>query len=126
MAENLFNPTASAALSVDGGDKPPKKPAPKPVKVTPKHVPPPVIDTEKNNVNYWKEHPLITEHKDGMLRPWGEDTTAMPSNPNLLPKQMMPPILPSDKAAGLSNTYYPAREQNKGKAVATVNSNIYR
>lgn len=47
-------------------------------------------DFPKPGDPYWKTHPIVTEHKDGSVRHWGEDSTTM-KNPNVLPKQMLPP-----------------------------------
>src|SRR5580700_2190198 len=57
---------------------------------------------------------LGTEHADGTVRQWGEDIKLPPIPPELAKKKKAPPV--SDKAAGLSNTYYPANQQNQGKA----------
>lgn len=50
-----------------------------------------------NNDPYWKKHPLQTEHSDGTVRTWGDDT--LKRNPNVLPKQMLPPrsVEPKDQ-----------------------------
>lgn len=111
MKEDIFDPSASAA----GVSKPPPKKKevksthlaaahgvikPKPASATTGSFPPP-------GDPYWKQHPLLTEHKDGTIRPWGEDTTAM-KNPNTLPVQMLPPSTKdlSDKAKAYSSNYY--------------------
>lgn len=106
---NLFDPNSAAALSTkptDEGDG--DKDKPKPTKKHAVQVAPIVItDFPKPGDPYWKQHPLVTEHKDGSLRQWGEDSTQMVKNPNVLPKQMPPPTLDlSDKAKGYSNNYY--------------------
>ena len=132
MATNTFDPTETAAavtgakpIKATGGTKPghhppPKKKiaAPAPAQVTP------TDNFPKPGDPYWKTHPIMTEHSDGTVRQWGEDTIPHVQNPNLLPKQMLPPQpVMSDKAAGLSSTYYPSQNQNKGKAIPTIKSN---
>jgi len=66
------------------------------------------------DAEWFKKHPLQTEHADGTVRTWGEDTLAK-KNPYVLPKQMLPPVPEpkggssknlSDKAKGYSNYYY--------------------
>lgn len=125
---NLFNPVDSAAM----GARMPKKKEP----VRPNElaalpdllkkrpiIPPPKKPANNKIPNgfpgpndpYWKTHPLLTEHKDGTVRQWGEEPTPA-TNPNLLPKQMLPPAMPvkqnkptpdlSDKAKGYSSNYY--------------------
>lgn len=110
MAENLFNPAASAALTnLPGGEKgdKPTHPPKRKVKAQPVNtVSKAPVGFPAPNDPYWKQHPLLTEHKDGTVRAWGEDTTAI-KNPNTLPKQMLPPTLDlSDKAKGYSANYY--------------------
>jgi len=53
---------------------------------------------------YWKSHPILTEHKDGTVRQWGEDTVA-DKNQNTLPKQMMPPTLGKPVGAAKKDYY---------------------
>ena len=97
MENNLFNPNEAAA-ALTGNPKHPKgksDPHPKhPNKQEPVQASIDVDSTgfPKPGSPYWKEHPLITEHSDGTVGPWGGDTTKR--NPNLLPKQMLPPPPP--------------------------------
>lgn len=42
------------------------------------------------------------------------------------PAAVKPQVIPSDKAVGYSSTYYPANGQQRGKAVETVHSNIFK
>lgn len=135
IPKNPFDPS-DAARSV--ADEPVNKPTPKPKPVHhaaipngSKKVTTPIKQAAITPVGafpppgdpYWKEHPLLTEHKDGTVRQWGEDTTAI-KNPNVLPKQMLPQQ--SDKANGTSSRYYPTTEQNKSKALPEIKSENYR
>jgi hypothetical protein len=127
MPKDNFNPTDSAAMMT--------KSVPLKKKVEPTHLaalPPllknkPIIQPPKkpkvtieqkpiSDDEYFKKHPLMTEHADGTVRPWGEDTTARKS-PYTLPKQILPPPTEtepnnkrtldlSDKAKGYSDYYY--------------------
>lgn len=81
VATNPINPAHLAAMP-DLSKKKPIILPPKPAK-TDSSFPAP-------NDPYWKTHPILTEHKDGTVRQWGEDSTTM-KNPNVLPKQMLPP-----------------------------------
>lgn len=143
---NPFDPTDAA---ISATDKPIKKKEPQSAKehhaAIPKGSKPTVtaeMPTVKATTNfpaagdpYWKQHPLQTEHNDGSVRQWGEDTTAV-RNPNLLPQQMMPPLTPvpvvknqldlSDKATGKDNNYMNKRDQNKGPAIPEIKSNNYK
>lgn len=123
MAENPFNPTDSAAMltksvPIKKQFKPQELAAMPPgFKNKPIILPPKPAKTgfSANDDPYWKEHPLQTEHKDGTVRTWGEDTT---KNPYTLPKQILPPPSTgeqpsgkpakdlSDKAKGYSDYYY--------------------
>lgn len=111
--KDLFDPTVSAAMA--NIEDPSIKPKHKVVK-KPKPAPAMSVTTNfpKPGDPYWKQHPLLTEHKDGSVKQWGEDATVV-NNPNLLPKQMLPPVTTpqnkptlhlSDKAKGYSDNYY--------------------
>lgn len=148
MAKQYFNPVDSAAMLTNN---PPVKKEVKPnelaslppsLKKKPVILPPKKANTvptiEQGGIGfpppgspYWKANPLETEHKDGTIRRWGEDTTA--NSPYTLPKQMLPPPSEStqpsspdmsDKAKGMSNSYYSGKDSPKGKAVQTTHSNI--
>lgn len=129
-----FNATDTAAMVTQSPRKPqPIKPQdlaalPDLTRKKPIILPPKPANTgfPDNNDPYWKAHPLETQHNDGTIREWGEQL----HNPNLLPKQMLPPpsnpdkLEPSDKAKGFSNNYYSSRDQQKTKAVPTTKSNM--
>lgn len=126
-----FNPTDTAAMVPKNPvKKQPLKPQdlaalPDLIKSRPIILPPKPANTgfPSNDDPYWKAHPLETQHDDSTIREWGEQG----HNPNLLPKQMLPPpsnIEPSDKAKGLSGTYYASRDQQRSKAISTIKSNM--
>lgn len=149
MAKQYFNPVDSAAMLTTN---PPVKKVVKPTELAslppslknkPVILPPKKAKTgptiEQGNIGfpppgspYWKANPLETEHKDGSIRHWGEDTTANKS-PYTLPKQILPPPStstqpsspdPSDKTKGLSNSYYSSKDNPKAKSAQTTHSNI--
>jgi hypothetical protein len=112
--KKVLNPVEMAAMP----DLTKKKPVILPPKKAPlKHGEVKVTTSDgfpKPGDPYWKDHPIITEHSDGTVRRWGDDTTNR-KNPNTLPTQMMPPSgVPtgkpqldlSDKAKGYSSYYY--------------------
>ncbi len=106
---------------IGGGDPPIKK---KPT------VSPQQINFPAPNDPYWKEHPLITEHRDGTLRLWGEEppkdntlNDILLKNNLMHPTQQVgqvPTTVPSDKALNYSSTYYPSNGQMKGKTPDTI------
>lgn len=103
---NPYSPVDSAAMATGGKlSKSPTKGV-KPVNhaAVPKHVSKPIGTKIPPNVSpdpsgfpgpndpYWKKNPILTEHKDGTVRRWGEDIPDTVNQPqNTLPKQMMPP-----------------------------------
>lgn len=135
MTTDPFNPADSAAAIT----KTPRSPQVKAVKPVVKTVTP--VKPQQSNgfpppgSDYWKQHPLLTEHKDGTVRQWGEDLSAQ-RNPNLLPQQMIPPPAPipvvrpmldfSDKSKGKDNNYINTRDQNKSAAIPEIKSNNYK
>ena len=106
MATDSFNPAESAAAVTK---TPVTDPKPKSVnhaavphnsKKVKMPIPAPTVEVKQTNNGfpapgdpYWKKHPIETEHQDGSVRKWGEDTTQV-KNPNTLPKQMPPPPTP--------------------------------
>lgn len=77
-----------------------------------------------NNSPYWKTNPLMTEHPDGSFRAWGEKP-----NPYIPPTQFNPTnpnnVLPTDKALGQSNIFYPSNTQPTLQSPPTIHSNNY-
>lgn len=93
------------------------------------------LPTDNNNDPYWKSHPFLTQHD-----PMVEDSTPWGYKPHLLglPEQafnpqagirvnpqypqQVPPVVPSDKALGKSNTYYSGRSQPQAKTPDAIES----
>lgn len=73
-----------------------------------------------NNNPYWNSHPIQTEHSDGSIRLWGENIKDTKLSLPILPTH--PSILPSDKAIGSSNLFYPSNSQMTGITPATIHS----
>ena len=84
------------------GDPPPKK-KPTQVSITPSNNGWPAPGDP-----YWKEHPLVTEHSDGTLRQWGEDTLKHKNDPIVMPTKK-PTIQDAlhPQVAQQFNSYYP-------------------
>lgn len=83
---------------------------------------------------YWKQHPLITEHSDGTIRHWGEAFNTSAAKPQFPQTQLQevpmfnnyPSQLQlSNKAMGYDNNYYPSNGQRTTKTPDTIHSNIY-
>lgn len=84
-----------------GGDPKKKKPNP--------------ADNYKRMVAQPDTAKLMVEKADGSIGEWGNDIPSPP--PTLNPPKKKIPL--SDKASGLSNTYYPANGQQTGPAIPT-------
>lgn len=70
-----------------------------------------------------KPQPFLVEKKDGSIGQWGND---LPDDAQATPIAKKKSLL-SDKARGLSNSYYPARGQQQGPDVPVQkkSNNIY-
>lgn len=74
-----------------------------------------------NSDPYWKANPLLTQHDPNIDQstPWGYKPHV--SVPDLSIQQALhPQFLPSDKQAGLSNSYYPANSIQQLPATPTI------
>lgn len=76
----------------------------------------PTVDTTYNPSLLTNGKFMVTK-PDGTLGQWGNNLP-----PTLVPAKPVPspPLVPSDKASGLSSNYYPSRNQNQSKAIPTI------
>lgn len=86
----------------------------------------PVVPLKKTPVSKYKamvkpdttQQPMLVQKADGTIGPWG--------NPLNAPQKQIPlpattnPLPLSDKARGLSNSYYPANQQQQGAAIPSL------